>query len=107
MVFESTFRVASRVVLGEPRSSRIRIDAFAGPLECTFAELSRVDQSPFYEVFFGEHDRRGVRLFSAGAAGVPNLELRVGSKDGDDVLTKRAKEARVAEHLAHLDREVV
>src|SRR5262245_13803296 len=93
----------SEIVLSKSRKMTRRVNCIFGDLDRARAQIGRIDLAPFVQPLLGEEDRGPVDFLSGRASGVPDLEKWIRSKQGNDPLAKGEIEARVAEHVAHVD----
>ena len=101
-------RGPARLLVGMAHGRRAidGVDARLGGAERGVVDVGRVEDGAVEEPFLGEEDRERVDLLAGRAPGDPDLERGIRREHRHDGTPERAIEGRVAEELAHADREI-
>src|ERR1700734_3405571 len=78
------------------------VNSGLGFAQSILVDVRRVKQRALLETFFTEKNNKGIQLLTAAAPGDPDLERRIGTQVGHDLLADRPEIGRVSEHSADL-----
>ena len=95
------------MVVGEARDAIDGVHARFRLLQRLRIDVGRIDERALEQALLAQQDRERIRLLAGAAARHPHAQRRIGAQQRHDLRPQHAVVARVAEHLAHLDREVV
>lgn len=69
-------------------------------------EIGGIDLGLLKQALLFEKDGHGIDLFPAGTSGMPDSDMRIGTKDREHALPERLIEGRIPEHFGDGDGEI-